>query len=122
MTDSLTKTIILAGVALAAVLVTPRLIPGPTTTVSALATARHARITAVLRADAAGAVASTAHQRLAPEGGPVTELAVRQPRPANATATMSVARSWKPSARRPRTSRNRLTLAGARSRTAGPQR
>ena len=89
MTDSLTKTIILAGVALAAVLVTPRLIPGPTTTVSALATARHARITTVLRVDAAGAVASTAHQRLAPEGGPVMGPAVGQQSPAKATATGS---------------------------------
>ena len=90
MTDSLTKTIVLAGVALAAVLVTPRLIHVPTT-VSALATARHARITAVLRADAAGAVPSTAQRRLAPEGGPVTGQAVGQQRPANATATMSAA-------------------------------
>ena len=91
MTDSLTKTSILAGVALAAVLVTPRLIHVPATTISALATARHARITAVRRADAAGAVASTAHQLLAPEGGPVTGPAVGQPRPTNATATMTAA-------------------------------
>jgi hypothetical protein len=87
MTDTSTKTIILAGVALAAVLVTPRLIPGPTTTVSALATTRQARITAVLRADAAGAVTSTAHLRLAPKGGLVT--AVGQQSPAKATATSS---------------------------------
>lgn len=91
MTDSLTKTNIRAGVALAAVLVTPHLIHMPTTTVSALAMARHARITAILRADAAGAVASTAHQLLAPEGGPVAGPAVGQPRPANATATRSAA-------------------------------
>jgi hypothetical protein len=89
MTDSLTKTILLAGIALAAVLVAPRLIPGPTTTVSALATVRHARITAVLRADAAGAVASTAHLRLAPKGGLVTGPAVGQQRPAKAAATSS---------------------------------
>ena len=89
MTDSLTKTITRVGVALAAVLVTPRLIHVPTTTVAALATARHARITAVLRADAAGAVASTAHQRLAPEGGPVMGPAVGQQSPAKATATGS---------------------------------
>ena len=89
MTYSLTKTSMLAGVELAAVLVTPRLIHGPTTTVSALATARHARITAVLRADAAGAVAGTAHLRLAPKGGLVT--AVGQQRPAKATATSSAA-------------------------------
>ena len=89
MTYSLTKTSMLAGVALAAVLVTPRLIHVPTTTVSALATARHARITAVLRADAAGAVAGTAHLRLAPKGGLVT--AVGQQRPAKATATSSAA-------------------------------
>jgi hypothetical protein len=89
-TYSLTKTSVLAGVALAAVLVTPRVIPGPTT-VSALATARHARITAVLRADAAGTVASTAHRRLAPEGVPVTGLAVGRQSPANVTATISAA-------------------------------
>jgi hypothetical protein len=91
MTDTLTKTIILAGVALAAVLVTPRLIPGPTTTVSALATAGHARITAVLRADAAGAVAGTAHLRLASKGDLVPGPAVGLPRPAHAMATMSAA-------------------------------
>jgi hypothetical protein len=91
MTDSSTNTILLAGVALAAVLVTPRLIPGPTTTVSALATARHARITAVLHADAAGAVASTAHRRLAPEGVPVAGQVLGQRSPTNATATMSAA-------------------------------
>jgi hypothetical protein len=89
MTDSLTKTIILAGVALAAVLVTPRLIPEPTTTVSALAMARHARITAALSADAAGAVASTAHRRLAPAGVAVTGQAAGQQSPANAMATIS---------------------------------
>jgi len=89
MTYSLTKTIMLGGVALAAVLVTPRLIRVPATTVSTIATARHARITAVLRADAAGTVASTAHLPRAPEGGPVKVRAVGQQRPANATVTIS---------------------------------
>ena len=89
MTYSLTKTIMLGGVALAAVLVTPRLIHVPATTVSTIATAGHARITAVLRADAAGTVASTAHLPRAPEGGPVKVRAVGQQRPANATVTIS---------------------------------
>jgi hypothetical protein len=84
----LTKISMLAGVALAAVLVTPRLIDVPKT-VSALATTRHARITAVLRAHAARAVASTAHRRLAPDGVPVTGQAVGRQSPVNATPTMS---------------------------------
>jgi hypothetical protein len=89
MTDSLTKAILLAGIALAAVLVAPRLIPGPTTTVSALATVRHARSTAVLRADAAGAVPSTAYLRAPAAGVPVTGQALGQQIPANATPAVS---------------------------------